>query len=231
LSQACVIRHGRGLTSGPFIAHLNQVLVYASEAMKQIDSPGSRQNRQTEELLDECEAAVEAMVRVGHVTIRGVNCRGCDGRLLFREELLRHDLTPYIARKIREQPDFFDVFDESPLFAALAPMARSSGESPPPVPGVLDILLRRGYDPNVLPQQPGGLGSYDDPASPWLLFARGTMSVFNMLSGPWMFPALRWNRSLKDATFARLMSHGADPNVPLPLPGHLSVQVPWRRVF
>ena len=41
------------------------------------------------------------------------------------------------------------------------------------------------------------------------------MSVFNMLSGPSMFPALRWNASLKDATFSRLMSHGADPNMPL----------------
>jgi hypothetical protein len=61
-------------------------------------------------------------------------------------------VTPYLAKKIREQPDFFDVFDESPLFAALTPMCRSSGESPAPVPGVLDILLRRDEDPNVLPR-------------------------------------------------------------------------------
>jgi hypothetical protein len=211
---AGVIRQGRGLNTGPFIAHLNQALIYASEALKQTDQPGSRQHRQAEELLGEYEAAIEAMVRLGYVTIRGVNSQGCDARLLFREELLRHDVTPYLAKKIREQPDFFDVFDESPLFAALTPMCRSSGESPAPVPGVLDILLRRGEDPNVLPRQPGPPGACDT-ASPWVLFARSTMSVFNMLSGPLMFPALRWNASLKDATFSRLMSHGADPNMPL----------------
>ena len=211
---AGVMRQGRGLNTGPFIAHLNQALLYASEALKQTDQPGSRQQRQAEELLDEYEAAIEAMVSLGHVTIRGVNSRGCDARLLFREELLKHDVTPYLAKKIREQPDFFDVFDESPLFAALTPMCRSSGESPAPVPGVLDILLRRGEDPNVLPRQPGPPGACDT-ASPWVLFARSTMSVFNMLSGPLMFPALRWNASLKDATFSRLMSHGANPNMPL----------------
>ena len=211
---AGVVRLGRGLNTGPFIAHLNQALIYASEALKQIDQPDSRQHRQTEELLDQYEAAVEVMVSLGHVTIWGVNSRGCDARLLFREELLRHDLTPYLAKKIRDQPDFFDVFDESPLFAALMPMSRSSGESPAPVPEVLDLLLRRGEDPNVLPRQPGAPGA-SDAASPWVLFARGTMSVFNMLSGPCMFPALRWNASLKDATFGRLMSHGADPNMPL----------------
>lgn len=216
---AGVIRQGRGLNTGPFIAHLNQALVYASEALKQTDQPGSSQQRRAEELLGEYEAAIEAMVSLGHVAIRGVNSRGCDARLLFREELLKHDVTPYLAKKIREQPDFFDVFDESPLFAALTPMCRSSGESPAPVPGVLDILLRRGEDPHVLPRQPGpGTGPPEgasDAASPWVLFARSTMSVFNMLSGPLMFPALRWNASLKDATFSRLLSHGADPNVPL----------------
>jgi len=214
---AGVMRQGRGLNTGPFIAHLNQALVYASEALKQTDQPGSRQQRQAEELLDEYEAAIEAMVSLGHVTIRGVNSRGCDARLLFREELLKHDVTPYLAKKIREQPDFFDVFDESPLFAALTPMCRSSGESPAPVPGVLDILLQRGEDPHVLPRQhgPGPPEGASDAASPWVLFARSTMSVFNMLSGPLMFPALRWNASLKDATFSRLMSHGANPNMPL----------------
>lgn len=211
---AGIIRQGRGLNTGPFISHLNLALVYASEAVKQANQPGSPQDRQTEELLDEYEAAVETMVRRGHVTIRGVNSQACHPKLIFREELLRHDLTPYLAKKIRQQPDFFDVFDESPLFAALTPMSRSSGESPAPVPGVLDLLLRHGYNPNVLPRQPNALDASDAP-SPWVIFARSTMSVFNMLSGPCMFPALRWNDSLKDATFGRLMSYGADPNAPL----------------
>lgn len=211
---AGIIRQGRGLNTGPLISHLNQALVYASEAVKQANQPGSPQDRQTEELLDEYEATVETLVNRGHVTIRGVNSQSCHARLIFREELLRHDLTPYLAKKIRQQPDFFDVFDESPLFAALTPMSRSSGESPAPVPAVLDLLLQRREDPNVLPRQPNALDPSDAP-SPWVIFARSTMSVFNMLSGPCMFPALRWNDSLKDATFGRLMSYGADPNAPL----------------
>ncbi|KEZ40804.1 Uncharacterized protein SAPIO_CDS8043 [Scedosporium apiospermum] len=211
---AGIMRQGRGQNTGPFIAHLNQALVYASEALKQTDQLGSRQQRQTEELLDEYEAALQTMLSLGHVTIRGINSQNCDARLLFREELLRHELAPYLSKKIHEQPDFFDVFDESPLFAALTPMSRSSGKSPPPVPGVLDILLQRGEDPNVLPRQPGTPG-VSEAASPWVIFARSTMSVFNMLSGPCMFPALRWNNSLKDATFDRLMSYGANPNMPL----------------
>lgn len=217
---ASVIRQGRGMNTGVFIAHLNHALVYASEALKQTDGPASRQHRQVEQLLDQYEQTLEQMVSLGHVTITGVNSRHCDGRLLFREELVRHDLAPYIANKLREQPGFFDVFDESPLYAALTPMSRNSGESPAPSTAVLEILLRRGEDPNVLPRQqrqpgPGGGPHVDAAASPWVFFARSTMSVFNMLSGPCMFPALRWNDSLRRGTFGRLMAYGADPNAPL----------------
>lgn len=217
---ASVIRQGRGMNTGVFIAHLNHALVYASEALKQTDGPGSRQHRQVEQLLDQYERVIEEMLRLGHVTVTGINCRNCDGRLLFREELVRHDLAPYIAKKLREQPAFFDVFDEWPLFAALTPMSRNSGESPAPSTAVLEILLRRGEDPNVLPRQqpqrgPGGGPHVDAAASPWVLFARSTMSVFNMLSGPCMFPALRCNDSLRNGTFGRLMAYGADPNAPL----------------
>lgn len=204
---AGIMRQGQGLSTGQFIAHLNQALVYASEALKQPGSPVP-----AEELLDEYEATVVEMVNRGHVTVRGINSQGCDARQLFREELLRHDVTPYLSKKMREQPGYFDVFDESPLFAALMPMCRSSGESPAPVPGVLDLLLRRGEDPNVLPRQ---RGATSDAASPWVLFARSTMSVFNMLSGPCMFPARRWNDALKDGTFGLLMAYGANPNMPL----------------
>jgi len=41
------------------------------------------------------------------------------------------------------------------------------------------------------------------------------MSVFNMLSGPCMFPALRFNDSLNNGIFEILLAHGADPNAPL----------------
>lgn len=209
-----VIRQGRGMNSGPLISHLNQALFYASEALKQAEQPDSTQCQQVEKLLDEYEAAIVEMVSLGHVTVRGVNSDRLDARLLFREELLRHELSPYLAKKISEQPDFFGVFDESPLFAALMPMSRDGGESPGPSSEVLNILLGRGEDPNLLPRQLD-VTSALDAHSPWVLFARSTMSVFNMLSGPCMFPALRWNDSLKNATFSRLLSHGANPNQPL----------------
>ncbi|KAK2772140.1 hypothetical protein CKAH01_14045 [Colletotrichum kahawae] len=211
---ADVIRQGRGMNSGPLIAHLNQALFYASEALKQAEQPGSTQRQQVEKLLDEYEAAIVEMVSLGHVTVRGVNSDRLDARLLFREELLRHELSPYLAKKISEQPDFFGVFDESPLFATLMPMSRDGGESPGPSSEVLDILLGRGEDPNLLLRHLDVPSALDAP-SPWVLFARSTMSVFNMLSGPCMFPALRWNDSLKNATFSRLLSHGANPNQPL----------------
>ncbi|PNP56082.1 hypothetical protein THARTR1_03607 [Trichoderma harzianum] len=206
---AGIMRHGKGLNSGPFISHLNQALFYAFEALK-ADQFASRHYHRTTTLLDKYEAAMEAMVRVGHVTIRGVNSEACHPGLPFREELLKHNLTSYIEKRIREQPDFFNIFDESPLFAALTPMSLNSGESPAPVARTLDVLLQRGEDPNVLPQVRGPY--LEEAASPWVLFARGTMSVFNMLSGPLMFPALRWNDSLDNALFDLLMSYGADPN-------------------
>ncbi|KAI0376230.1 hypothetical protein F5Y04DRAFT_215422 [Hypomontagnella monticulosa] len=205
---AGIMRHGKGLNSGQFISHLNQALIYASEALK---APNYYQ--QTTTLLDRYESAVEAMVRARHVTMRGVNSEDCHPALPFREELLRHNLTPYIRNKLREQPDFFSIFDESPLFAALTPMSLNNGESPAPVTGTLEILLQRGEDPNVLPRVRAP-GLFEE-ASPWVMFARGTMSVFNILSGPLMFPALRWNESLNNAIFDLLMSHGANPNQPL----------------
>ncbi|KAJ8124032.1 hypothetical protein ONZ43_g149 [Nemania bipapillata] len=153
LLVAGIMRHGKGLNSGPFISHLNHALIYASEALK-AGQCTPHDYQQTVTLLDKYEVAVESMVRVGHVTIRGVNSNSCHPGLPFREELLRHNLTSFIERRIREQPDFFEIFDESPLFAALAPMALNSGESPGPVPGTLNIILQRGEDPNVLPHIP-----------------------------------------------------------------------------
>ncbi|KAM6528920.1 hypothetical protein FALCPG4_009872 [Fusarium falciforme] len=157
---AGIMRQGQGLNTGQFIAHLNQALVYASEALKHSGQPGSPVP--AEELLDEYEASVVEMVSLGHITVQGVNSQGCNVIQLFRE-LLRPSVTSYLAKKTREEPGYFDVFDESPLFAALMPMSRSNSESPAPVPGVLDLLLRRGEDPNVLTRQ---RGATSDAASP-----------------------------------------------------------------
>ena len=205
---AGILRQGPGMNSGPFISHLNQALMYVSEAL---NSDQSDSHHQITTLLDAYEEDIDKMVRAGHVTIRGFNFQDCNPRLVFREELLRHNLTPYIAKRLREEPNFFDIFDEPPLFAALMPMSLSSGESPAPVPTILDIILRRGEDPNVTPREP----CVTDAASPWVIFARSVMSVFNMLSGPCMFPARRFNDSLNNGILDLLLSHGANPNQPL----------------
>ncbi|KAI0544843.1 hypothetical protein F4679DRAFT_600315 [Xylaria curta] len=200
---AGIMRHGKGLNSGPFISHLNQALIYAAEALK-VDHCSPHHYQRVMALPDRFEVTVEVMVRVKQVTVRGVNSEDCLPGLPFREELLRRDVASYVRKKIRERPDFFDVFDESSLFAALTPMVLNSSESPAP------------ENPNVLlrARAPG----LSEAASPWVIFARSTMSVFNtgpagtMVPGPLMFPALRWNVSLNDAFFDLLQSHGADPN-------------------
>lgn len=51
------------------------------------------------ELMNEYEAAVVDMARFDHVTIRGFDSQNCDPRVLFREELLKHDFTTYISKK------------------------------------------------------------------------------------------------------------------------------------
>ncbi|KAI1735045.1 hypothetical protein F4680DRAFT_313991 [Xylaria scruposa] len=207
---AGIMRHGKGLNSGPLISHLNQALIYASEALKG-DHCTPHHYQRMMVLLDRYEVTVEVMVRLDHVTVRGVNSKDCPPGLPFREELLRHNVAPYIRKKLRERPDFFDIFDESPLFAALTPMALNSSESPAPVTETLNIILQRGEDPNV---------SLFEAASPWVMFARSIMSVFNtdptatgtVPSGSLMFPALRWNASLDNGLFDLLLSRGADPN-------------------
>jgi hypothetical protein len=205
---AGIMRQGLGSNSGPFVSHLNQALKYTSEALK-VDQLVSY--HRITKLLNEYEAAVDRMVRVGHVTIRGFNSQNCNPRVLFREELLRHDFAPYISKRLQDEPDFFDMFDEPPLYAALTPMSISSSESPAPVPAVVDIILQHQGDPNITSQAP----SVSDVVSPWVIFARGVMSVFNLLSGPLMFPALRFNDSLNNGLFDLLLSHGANPNQPL----------------
>ncbi|KAH6652150.1 hypothetical protein BKA67DRAFT_660917 [Truncatella angustata] len=208
---AGVVRLGQGRNSGPFTSHLNQALTYTSEALKSNESP------ELLALLGAFEKSVDQMIRSGHVTLRGPNAEGCDSRLLFREELLRHNLTPFIKQRLREEAGFFDVFDEPPFYSALMPMSLSSGESPAPVPAVLDILLRYEENPNntTRDRSTGISNSASGTPSPWVLFARDVMSVFNMLTVPCNFPAIRFNDTLSNGIFDLLLSHGADSNASL----------------
>lgn len=205
---AGIMRVGPGQNSGPFISHLNRALVYAAEAAK-----SGKSNQQISPLLENYGQSVEKMIRTGHVTVRGP--RDCDARLPFREELLRHDLVPFVSSRLEQDPAFFQLLDESPLFPALTAMSLSSGESPAPVPGILGLILDRGHSPNAAPRSTRPSA---DGASPWVAFSRSVMAVFNILSGPCMFPATRWNETLDKGIFGLLLSHGADPNALL-LPG------------
>lgn len=209
---ASVIRMGQGRNSGAFTSHLNQALLYASEALKSDPSPD------TMILLEAYEAAVEEMIRIGHVFIKGNNAESCSPKLLFREEILRHRLTPYVRRRMRDDTTFLDPFDEPPLYAALMRMSLSSGESPSPTTAVLEILLQGGQDPNATVQRTlrGNFpqASRTEP-SPWVLYARDSMSVFNMLSGPAMFPAIRFSDSINNGIIELLLSYGANPNASL----------------
>jgi hypothetical protein len=204
---AGVVKLGQGRNSGVFTSHLNRALIYTSEALKTDQSPESMR------LLDEYGRAVETMIRVRHVTVRGIVAEGSDPRALFREELLRHNLSPYLIQRLRENPDFLEPLQDPPLYFALMPMSLSSGESPAPVPEILEILLHRGENPNLSAKR----RPHDSSAvpSPWVLFAREIMSVFNMLSVACTFPALRFNDSLDKDIFILLLSHGADPNTSL----------------
>ena len=210
LLVAGIVRLGPGQNSGPFISHLNLALTYISEALKSEDSASASHHR-TDGLLDEYEKAIDNMVRIGHLGIRDFHPQNCHPRLPFREELLRHNLTAYIIRRCQEKHEFFDIFDEPPLFAALMPMSISTGESPAPVSGILELILQRGDDPNERPRMP----NWSDAVSPWVIFTRSILSVFNWLSGPLMFPALRLNDSLNNGLFDLLLAHGANPNQPL----------------
>lgn len=148
---AGILRQGLGSNSGQFVSHLNQALKYASEALKvnQLVS-----YHRVTKLLNEYEAAIDKMIRVGHVTIRGFNSPNCDPRVLFREELLRHDFASYISMRLREKPDFLHIFDEPPLYAALTPMSINSSESSAPVPGVVDVILRHQGNTNIALEDP-----------------------------------------------------------------------------
>jgi hypothetical protein len=103
------------------------------------------------------------------------------------------------------------MFDEPPSYAALTQMSISSGESLATVAGILDLILRRGGDSNVRSRTP----NISDLVSSWVIFLRGVLSFFNMLSNTSMFPAMRFNDSLENGLFDLLLSSGANSDQPL----------------
>jgi len=207
---AGIVRQGPGLTSGQFVSHLNHALLYVAEALKSNKSQPIQEA--TFSLLNGFERATEEMIRVKHVSVTGIS-HHCDPRVPFREEVLRHDLAEYLSYKLDQDSRFLDILDQPPLFAAITPMALSTGESRSPPRSVLTLLLQRGYNPNQSPIPTAG--AVYDPASPWVVFSRSTMAVFNMLTIALIFPSLRWNEALDNGLFDLLLAYGANPNQPL----------------
>ncbi|KAI0541015.1 hypothetical protein GGR58DRAFT_498633 [Xylaria digitata] len=186
-----VIRQGPSRNWGVFISSLNQALLYAAEALK-TTTPTFRD---TVELLDGYERFVAEIVETPHLAI-GSALESGDPRLLFREEAVKHQLAPYIQIKVQEEPDYFSVFQDSPLFAALTPMTASSGSSSPS-PNTLKILLKRFNDVNVISPRA------NDPRfrSPWSSF------MYECSNSDGLFSS-----ALEQGIFNLLLSHGADPN-------------------
>lgn len=192
-----IARQGPGHNGGLFVACLNQALLYAAEALK-TSAPNSSD---VIELLDEYERSVVKMVEISHVTIRST-LPSCDPRLVFREEVIRHELAPYVQRKLQKEPGYFSMFEHSPLFAALTPMTLASGVSPCPAPEMLEILLKREYDLNAISTKANNLDAY----SPWVFFMR-TCTNYPLSGGNW-----RFCEALEKGIFNLLLSHGANPD-------------------
>ncbi|KAF2972592.1 hypothetical protein GQX73_g1010 [Xylaria multiplex] len=208
-----ITRQGPGRNWGVFIASLNQALLYAAEAFK-TTAPTLRD---TAEILDGYEIFVAEIVESSHLAIdSALEC--CDPRLLFREEVVKHQLAPYIQIKVQEEPEYFSVFQDSPLFAALTPMTTStdyffvfedsplsaalkpmtaSGANSILSPNTLKILLEHFDDLNVISPRAS------DPhlRSPWVSF------MYECSNSNQLF-----NSALKQGIFNLLLFHGADPD-------------------
>ncbi|KAI0454426.1 hypothetical protein F5B21DRAFT_475338 [Xylaria acuta] len=192
-----VIRQEPGKNGGLFIAHLNQALLYAAEALK----TSVPDFRDTIEILDEYEISVIKMVENSHITIGGA-LGFCSPQLVFREEVVRHQLVPYVRRKVQEEPSYFCIFQDSPLFSILTPMTISSGVSPFPAPEMLELLFKRENGPNAVTIRVSDLDIYSSLA-------------FSMLKDEFLIGGGRKQElrcALEKGIFNLFLSHGADPD-------------------
>ncbi|KAH6884131.1 hypothetical protein B0T10DRAFT_135167 [Thelonectria olida] len=194
-----IIRQGLGENGGIFIPHLHEALFSVAEAARTDDTPLNRTKICL--LLDEYERATVMLLQSSQVTVRGIDDLK-DKRLLFREEVLKHELSFYIEKKIQEDPAYFSPFSDSPLFAALAPIRNASSPFHPlPCLRTIDILLEHGEDPNSESQRQ----SDGHSCTAWSQFASR------------LLPASRDGRDrfcavTESGLFSVLLSHGANPN-------------------
>ncbi|TRX97399.1 hypothetical protein FHL15_001677 [Xylaria flabelliformis] len=192
-----IIRQEPGQNGGLFIGHLNQALLYAAEALK-TTTPDFKN---VIKIIDEYERSVVKMVENSHISIGGV-LGSCDPRVVFREEVVKHQLFPYIRRKVQEEPEYFCILQDSPLFAALTPMTLASGESPFPAPEMLEFLLKRENNRNAASTEANKSDIYLSLA--FFMHKYRLTAASNRPSRLWLV--------LEKGIFDLLLSHDADPD-------------------
>jgi hypothetical protein len=157
---AGIVRHAAGQNTGQCIRDLHEAFLYATLAARAPDDVS-----QVVKYLDEYERSLQYMQETSQVTVDALT--PYDRRLPFREELLKHNLPFYLEKKLEHDPDYFEIFDRSPLFAALMPIVPCPlPERPDPCIRMVEILLQRGIDPN----DPMTTGKTFKPLSPLQLF-------------------------------------------------------------
>ncbi|KAI0861467.1 hypothetical protein F4860DRAFT_171896 [Xylaria cubensis] len=198
-----IIRQAPGKNGGLFIGHLNQALLYAAEALK-TTAPDFRD---VMKIIDDYESSVVKMVGNSHINIGGV-LGSCDPRVVFREEVVKHQLLPYIRRKVQEEPEYFCILQYSPLFAALMPMTLASGETPFPAPEMLEFLFKLENDQYAVSTKANKFDIYSSLAF--------FMRKHGLSAASYCSVSLKSHKRLSHiheaGIFDLLLSHDADPD-------------------
>ncbi|KAK3325944.1 hypothetical protein B0H66DRAFT_549813 [Apodospora peruviana] len=201
---AAVFRRQIGENTGSFIDQLNDALIYAAEGLETSLDPESRGS--VEQTLDEYERAVAELVESSQVKVMSIFREPCDGKVLFREQVVRHELAPYVRLKLQSSGEYFAGFEISPLYSAIAPLGGWWDRIPPSVE-MLKLLLSRhdeelNYTPTCLSEK--GFPGY----SPWFYFTELYMYRSDPRKDNWS----NFANVVQNRTFGVFLSHGADPD-------------------
>jgi len=203
-----ILRPAPGQNGGNIMAYLNAGLSYAAQALN--NSPISDRNI-TNSLLDHYELSLSGMLEQKYVTMDGP-VPALDSRLPFREEVLKHDLTLYLEKKVSEVPDYLSVFNSSPIYSLFTPMVNRVGpeRSTDSTANMLQIVMDHGL-PDIY-----ALSKWANPLEP---------------KSPWMLALGHWPP--KSHAFWRccmqFAARGADPDAPYMLETIFFILVQGRR--
>jgi len=173
-----------GHNSGILIDRLATTLEHASQVSEE-------ESEKLAELLDELECAFEEMFQTKQASFR---LEAGEPKLVFREEVLRSNAAPYVAKKLADIPDYLSKSQLAPLSVAVTAEV--------PQPDTIRILLQHGEDTNSVSRVSGNASM-----SPWVHLC--------FIASPWSFTGLG-EEVLSDSLDRRLhrlfLSYGADPN-------------------